>query len=303
MKSKAIFFLVLFASVFSVGLNAQSEAHKVVDGKNYIVHKVASGETLYGISKKYNVAVKDLQAANDLAGGLKAGQEILIPTSSKSEVSVSPSNAYKYHTVSSGETLSAIAKKYNTTVDELKSLNSLTSTSIKVGQSLKVPLKGEAKIEVVESAEVTPAVEVVKEEQPKVAESKPANVKKPANPRSEKPNTGDSGKKAENAEGGMPRTAEVLAETATEKEETGTALVKSDQMDQSRTFVMHPTLPKGSIIVVINEATGKMAYCRVVDNIKPSELNGASVAITKTVADKIGLKDSKGTVKIKYAAP
>jgi hypothetical protein len=41
----------------------------------------------------------------------------------------------------------------------------------------------------------------------------------------------------------------------------------------------------------------------VVDNIKPSELNGASLAITKTVANKIGMKSNQGSVTIKYAAP
>lgn len=299
MKNQSYWVLLglVFFSVLKV--SAQNEPRKTVDGKTYIVHKVTSGETLYGISKKYSTSVKEIQSANDLSGGLKSGQDLLIPTQSNTN---NESNEVSYHTVASGETLSGIARKYNTTVDELKSLNSLSSTSIRVGQSLKVPSGGAVSKETVVE-EVTPEVSVVKEE-PKPDENKPAVVaKKPAGPRNDKGNASDSGKKAENADGGMPRTAEVLAETATEKEEVGTALVKTDGMDQTRTFVMHPSLPKGSIIVVINEKTGKMAYCRVVDNIKPADLNGASVAITKTVADKIGLKDSKGSVKIKYAAP
>lgn len=294
-------YLVLLGLVFfsALQVSAQNETRKTVDGKTYIVHKVANGETLYGISKKYSISVKDIQTANDLSGGLKAGQTILVPTQSNDKLE---SNEVSYHTVASGETLSGIARKYNTTVEELKTLNSLSSASIQVGQSLKVPSGGAtSNVPVVE--EVKPAVVEVKEEA-KPVENKPvAVVKKPAGPRNDKGSASDSGKKAENADGGMPRTAEVLAETATEKEEVGMALVKTDEMDQTRTFVMHPSLPKGSIIVVINEKTGKMAYCRVVDNIKPADLNGASVAITKTVADKIGLKDSKGSVKIKYAAP
>ena len=41
--------------------------------------------------------------------------------------------------VSKGDTLYSIAKKYNTTVDELKKLNNLTNNTLSIGQTLKVP--------------------------------------------------------------------------------------------------------------------------------------------------------------------
>ncbi|MCC7297234.1 MAG: LysM peptidoglycan-binding domain-containing protein [Bacteroidia bacterium] len=319
MKNRMRILLLCFSLLFFTGLSAQNEVRKVVNGKTYIVHKVKSGETLYGLAKKYNCTVAQLKEANTNAENLKAGGQLLIPTKEKA-VSATPvvtpaatstNTKYKIHKVTAGQTLSAIARQYNTTVDEIKKINSLSSTSLKVGQEIKVPNTGAAQ-------EVVVKVEEPQTEEPvNVAENapaKPAEIKvepptekpaenKPSNPRTAS-NNKDSGKQiAKPDNGGMPRTAEVLAETATEKEETGTAVVVNDKMDQSRTFVMHPTLPKGSIIVIVNESTGKMAYCRVVDNIRPNELNGASVAITKTVADKLGIKDGKGSIKIKYAAP
>ena len=68
----------------------------------------------------------------------------------------------KYHTVEKGNTLSTIAKKYNTTVSEIKKLNNLKSDNINLGQKLVV---GETKkaITVQKPVEETKKPEVVAE--------------------------------------------------------------------------------------------------------------------------------------------
>jgi len=47
--------------------------------KETIEHKVASGETLYSIAKKYNVSVEDIKKANPGIGSLKVGQTVKVP--------------------------------------------------------------------------------------------------------------------------------------------------------------------------------------------------------------------------------
>lgn len=91
-----------------------------------VTHKVASGDTLSALAKKYGTTVAALKAANGLKSDLiKVGQVLKVSVLS--------------HTVVSGDTLSGLAKKYGTTVAELKSLNGLKSDLIKVGQVLKLP--------------------------------------------------------------------------------------------------------------------------------------------------------------------
>ena len=50
------------------------------NGKKYVLHKVEKGQTLYAISKLYNITVNDIVVANpDAIDGIKAGQELRIP--------------------------------------------------------------------------------------------------------------------------------------------------------------------------------------------------------------------------------
>ncbi|HPM01354.1 MAG TPA: LysM peptidoglycan-binding domain-containing protein [Candidatus Cloacimonadota bacterium] len=103
-------------------------------------HKVKSGDTLYRISKKYNIPVDELKKINHLnTDALKLGQIILLEekkTNEKKSKKQSVSNqTYK---VKSGDNLSSIAKKHGLTVDELKSMNQMSSNKLSVGQELTV---------------------------------------------------------------------------------------------------------------------------------------------------------------------
>ena len=113
-----------------------------------IVHKVKKGETLASIAKKYNVSVTSLKQWNNLKKDtLKAGQKLTVFTSGGS-TSTSSSNSTgtksksssspQYYVVKSGDTLASIAKKYNTTVANLKKLNNLKSDVITVKQKIRV---------------------------------------------------------------------------------------------------------------------------------------------------------------------
>lgn len=96
-------------------------------------YTVKSGDSLWSISKKFGTSVDELKNANGLSSNLlSVGQNILIPNLDN-EVN---SNEY---IVKSGDTLYGIANKYSTSVDNIKSLNKLSSDILSIGQVLKIP--------------------------------------------------------------------------------------------------------------------------------------------------------------------
>lgn len=119
---------------------------------SYIVKK---GDTLYSISRKYQITVPELRAANNLSENdvLKAGAKLVIPAAdieNAAALSVSKTSDYKKdssrtsataaYVVQKGDTLYGIARKYNIKLNELLSLNNLdNSSTIKIGQKILVP--------------------------------------------------------------------------------------------------------------------------------------------------------------------
>lgn len=97
---------------------------------------VKSGDTLWSIAKKYGVSVDELKEKNNLtSNALSINQVLLIPTVLEE---VPEEETGEYYTVVSGDTLYSIANKYGLTVDELKSLNNLSSNLLSIGQRLLV---------------------------------------------------------------------------------------------------------------------------------------------------------------------
>lgn len=101
-------------------------------------YKVERGDTLYSIAMKSKMTLSELAELNALSvnKGLIMGQSIQIPAG------VTTPNIY---TVQSGDSLNAVAGKYNLSVNEIASLNGLsTSAGLFVGQKLK--LSGESEV-------------------------------------------------------------------------------------------------------------------------------------------------------------
>lgn len=270
----------LMLTLFSQTLMAQ-----VVGDDAFKIYTVVKGDTYFKIAKKFNCSVEDIQKANGNKTIIKIGEQIKIPVKGVAKPKVEDSNI-KSHAVVKGETLSKIAAKYETTADKIRKLNGLKSDQLKIGQVLKIPVKPETLI-IHEATEEKPT-----EKKDTVAKSpKPVVTPKP--------------REAADVNPGMPEKAAkpTNADFVVEKEEVANAKVLSKKMEDTRTHVMHPTIPKGNIIVVVNPASGRMAYCKVVDNYTPKQYGGSGLIITPAVADKIGLSGTSESVKIKYAAP
>jgi len=112
------------------------------------IHTVEEQETLFSISKMYNVSIAELKSWNNLSSNnLSVGQTLTIypseaDTSQQQSIVVDEeAQQNTYYTVKSGDSLYRIAEQHNMTVDELKELNGLSSNTIRVGQRLTVKSK------------------------------------------------------------------------------------------------------------------------------------------------------------------
>ncbi len=112
-------------------------------------YKVQSGDSFYRIASKFGVNFKDIERANPNVNPrrLPIGQVIIVP-SSGSTASVAASNTGtttatpatgRTYKVRSGDSLSAIAVRYKTTVDRIMKANNLRSSRINIGQELVIP--------------------------------------------------------------------------------------------------------------------------------------------------------------------
>ncbi len=108
-------------------------------GKQYILHKVEQGETLYSLSRRYGADLQAIMGVNPgVDKGLKIGAMLKIPTQSKIAKTVATPSERTIHTVQAGETLYSISRLYNATVEDLKKWNDLTGNSLNLGQKLRI---------------------------------------------------------------------------------------------------------------------------------------------------------------------
>ncbi len=115
--------------------------------KVWKTHIVKRGETAWSIAQQYDVSVLDLKKWNRLPSySLKTGRKLKILTVVKKEnyqpvtpkKQKAPRPKVVYHTVHSGETLYGIARRYGTSVAEIKRINGLRSDNLRIGQRLRI---------------------------------------------------------------------------------------------------------------------------------------------------------------------
>lgn len=147
--TKKIYFFILTFLLFPC----------LVFAETYIVKK---GDNIWKISKKFNVPVNDIKKANNLKNNnLQVGMKIEIPEknsqkSKKADLTKNKDSEPLYHTVKKGDNLFRIAKKYNISINELKSINNLNNNKLSLGQRLMVraPVKTQENLTIRENEKV-----------------------------------------------------------------------------------------------------------------------------------------------------
>lgn len=276
-------------------------------------HTVQKGETLYSISKKYNVSVSKIKEWNDLESeSLKLGQTlILFPT---------PNTIIKKedlkritHSVIPGETLYSISKDYNMTVEEVIQLNKLKSNALNVGQQLIVTqndVSNEEKQKVekinneIELQQKRDIVHTVKPKETLFSISRIYSVPVAEIKQLNKLTTYEisvgqkliiQDKKAGN------ELSYKNAEPSFLTKETGNASLNfnSKIAHDKFSYCLHKTLKVGTIIKITNVDSNTFIYARVMGNL--AKQDPALVGINQVIANKISNGLTTFPVSIEYA--
>ena len=135
-------FYFLLSSIASAQVNPDKEfTIKIIEGKKYYIHTVAKGETLYGISKIYDVVIKEIVFENPLTiNGLNVGEAIKIPVPIRVVDPIVMDGKYIYHTIQPGETLYSLSRQYEISVETIDMANPEIAGGLRAGGTVRIPV-------------------------------------------------------------------------------------------------------------------------------------------------------------------
>lgn len=286
-------FLFAGVSLAQAQTNNQSQKTTVINGKTYIQHSVSAKDTYYQLSRIYGVPVKDIMAANNKKN-LRVGDAVIIPakeepkkadqkpqvaqndtTKEKDNKTLGNPNGQTIqakilteYKVGSNETLYSIAKRFSTSVDNIKKLNSLSSDTVHEGQTLKIP---DGNVVVIERETAPAAINI----------PVPDNISK------------------EEIE------FETNRYGIREKKEKGIGIWMENLESAGKSnLALHRTAPVGTILKITNPLTKSVTFAKVVGKFSDtSESRDAIVILSKSAASYIGALDKRFLIEITYGAP
>lgn len=185
---------------------------------------------------------------------------------------IADNSAPTQYKVSAGETLYAISKRFNTTVDDIVKLNGLKSNTISQGQVL-----------LVKSNSATPP--------PAPAETQP---------------TTQSQQMVATRDSTSPDSSHHINNANRfgiyEKDEKGVATwMDDDGLDPNKMLVLHRTAPIGTVIKITNVMTNRTTFAKVVGRFTDNEqTKDVIIVMTKNVATALGALDKRFQVNLSY---
>ncbi|MCB2379543.1 LysM peptidoglycan-binding domain-containing protein [Hymenobacter sp. BT635] len=316
-------FSLLFAACVFGGFSASAAVGPTIlpdsigveyrNNKVLIKHKVAPGETLYGLSRRYKVPVDQIVEANPkLEGTLVTGQIVLVPrnrvvmntagaaktpaaapapSAAASRDLTTDARGNKTYKVEKGQTLFSIARRFNTTPDALARLNKLPDNAgVRVGQVLIVtPAAGTAAPEPVAAAAPKAPAPTNRPERAedtdreKEKETAPATAAMPATPAKE--------------EEKVPERASEIVRKVTEGGLA--AIIEGGGTDKY--LALHKTAPVGTIMQVRNIMNGQSVYVRVIGQLPDTgENSNVLVRLSRRAVQKLATPDARFRVETSY---
>ena len=293
-----IFFVILtFMNVVTIQAQTTTPSTEttVIDGKTYIAHPINAKDTYYLLSRVYEVPVKEIMEANNRKS-LRVGDFAHIPiqdnivakeeekkeetaterpkdvtnsrpigSTAKETVTGKVLTEYK---VGASETLFSIARRFGSTVDDVKKLNGLDSDGLKEGQVLKIP---DGPVTVVTTSTTPSAINI----------PLPDNITR------------------EEIE------FETNRYGIREKKEKGIGIWMDNLESRGKSnLALHRTAPVGTILKITNPLTKNVTFAKVVGKFSDTaESKDAIVILSKSAASYIGALDKRFLIEITYGAP
>ena len=282
---------IILTCTASASIKIDSISVENLSGKKNIVHKVEAKENYYSIARKYNVSPQSIIQFNSNRT-LQIGTIIRVPTerpfnepqtqktSNEKPINAQGSKmAIVEYKVGPREYLIVIARKFNTTVEDLKALNNLTSNNLAVGQIIKVPY-GTA------SEQIAPPL------------AAPLNFPN-ADSRNSPTQIDSSLNASERLK--LPPARYGLREV----DERGVAIwISEENLDGTKMLALHQTAPIGTVVKITNPMTGKSTFAKVVGKFTQNEsTKDAIIVITKAAAALIGAIDKRFQATLAYGVP
>ena len=272
------FFFAILCLIISSGAMASHTIDSIgvenQNGNQVILHKVQAKETYYSIARLYHVPPRAIIELNNNVA-LRIGSIVKVPTSRPFSSAAASANTASGssrndniidYRVGAREYLYSIARRFNTTVEDIRKLNNLRSDNLSIGQILKVR-QGQTATEPVVTESVTASEET--------------------EPEPEKPR--------------IPTNRLGLSE----RSEKGVAVwITDENLDGSKMLALHRTAPIGTVVKVTNPMTDRVTFAKVVGKFTENETTkDVIIVLTKATADLLGALDKRFQVTIDYGVP
>ncbi len=152
MKDKLLrlYISVMAAVLLSANLSSQVRVERskdkvIIGGTAFYIHIVDTSQTLYSISKAYNVSTEIITRENpSTVYGLRIGQALKIPVIEEEQVEEQEKDTerYNYHVLQKGESIYSLSRKYDVPVDQIIEANpGIDIYDLPVGTELAIPRK------------------------------------------------------------------------------------------------------------------------------------------------------------------
>lgn len=227
-------------------------------------HIVAKGETLYSISRIYDISVVQIMEWNDLlSSDLEIDQVLKIGGESPPQKIDYELDGMKIHVVQAGEGLYALARNFDVTVDELVEWNELESSALNLGQEVIVGKTGE-QVRTVDEPVVTEAAVFVEDTAVAVSTAFVPKVK--------------------------------------ERENGIAAIIEGEE--EKTYLALHREIPIGSLVAVRNEMNDQVVFVRIVGKLPDTGMNDKIIIrLSKGAVEQLHAIDPKFRVEISYLKP